>query len=231
MSKGAKKTGGRFRRQAQSAFPERLSKARREKTTILIVGEGRETEPNYFRGLTREDEVAAKFAAKVMKGHGQSPESVVEEATRYKQQAKSRDEAYDEVWCVLDVEGADKRASLDRAVAVAKEKDIDLCLSNPCFEVWLLAHFERKARAYDGSVKVIAQLNKHWRKQYKLDYEKNDEGVYERVSDLTRTAITNAQWVRETHHDVNKPTADCNSSTDVYRLVRRLMGLGEPPES
>lgn len=223
MTKGAIKTG-RFRAKSRPGAPSRRSVGRPVKTTILIVGEGQETEPNYFGELKREDAVTAKFAVTVKKGRGFSPEHVVKEAINHKNRAESRVEDYDEVWCVLDVEGPNKRESLDNAVTMAVRNGITLCLSNPCFEIWLLAHFERKARAYEDCGAVIVQLNKHWQKHYSLDYEKNDDRIYERVADRTQKAIDNARWVRENHHECKANTADCNSSTEVYRLVRKLIG-------
>lgn len=223
MSKGARRTG-RFRRPSRRGVPRRTSRGRPIRRTILIVGEGQETEPNYFRELAKEDEVKRRFAVTIKKGPGISPERVIEETIKHKQRADNRGESYDEVWCVLDVEGPTKRESLDKAAITAQDHSIKLCLSNPAFEVWLLSHFERKARAYDDCDAVIVQLNKHWRKHYKQDYQKNDGRVYLRVSPLTQTAIGNAQWVRENHHKDKQNTADCNSSTEVYRLVRQLIG-------
>ena len=219
MTGRAQRPAGRRRGVAR-----RAASRRSPKTTILIVGEGQKTEPNYFRELRREDNVADKFAVKVKKGNGVSPERVVEEAITHKQEAESRQEYYDQVWCVLDVEGAANRGHLNSAVALAAQNGITLCLSNPCFEVWLLSHFERKARAYNDCDRVIVQLNKWWQKHCRQDYRKNDDRVYHRVSGLTQTAVDNAKWVRETHHQGVANTADCNSSTEVYRLVALLTG-------
>ena len=222
MSKGARKTG-RVRRRRSPHLPTRSRQNRPVKTKVLIVGEARETEPNYFRGLVREDAVTHKFAVSVKKGRGLSAEAAVEQAITLQQQARSREETYDEVWCMLDTEGPANRASLGRAARAAEENEITPCLSNPCFEVWLLAHFEKRGRSYQDCDGVIGQLNKHWNRCFKQAYEKNDGRVYHRVSGLTATAIANARWVRETHHRAKADMADCNSATEVYLLVQKLI--------
>jgi hypothetical protein len=222
MSRGARRIGG-SRRRLSRASPVRSPMRRPVKTTILIVGEGQQTEPNYFRELKLEDNVTAKFSLTVKKGHGRSPEDVIEEALKYKQQAENRVEYYDEVWCVLDVEGPDKRESLEKAMAVAQQNDITLCLSNPCFEVWLLAHFVRQSRAYNDCDSVIVQLNNYWQSLCGQNYQKNDEHIYSWVSSLTITAIENAKLVREIDHRDIINTADANSSTEVYKLVSYLI--------
>jgi len=188
----------------------------------LIVGEGRETEPNYFDGLKREDAVRARFTITVKPGPGISPERVVEEAVKYKNQAAVRSEDYDEVWCVMDTEGVEKRQSLEKALRMAAENQINVCLSNPAFEVWLLSHFERTAGFLLHCAAAIVKLNKHWLKNFSVDYDKTDDRLYQRIADLTSTAICNAEWVREVHHREKKDMADCNSSTEVYLLVKQL---------
>ena len=152
-----------------------------------------------------------------------SPEMVVEEAIKFKKQATERSEEYDEVWCVMDTEGPEKRESLARALRVAREHDIKVCLSSPAFEVWLLLHFERSAGfCLDGRA-VIVKLNKHWVKNFFMEYDKADDRLYHRIADSTSTAIANAQWVREIHHREKPDMVDCNPSTEVYRLVKQFL--------
>jgi hypothetical protein len=44
---------------------------------------------------------------------------------------------FDQVWCVVDV---DEFQDLPEAVRCAAENGIELVVSNPCFELWLLLH-------------------------------------------------------------------------------------------
>lgn len=217
---------GRFRdRQGQ---PQRKpSQRRRELTTILIVGEGQQTEPNYFRGLRDEDVVRKCWSVHVKAAHGFSPEEVIKETIKHKTRA-NRGEPYDEVWAVLDVEGPDKLDSLKKAMKLAKAHNIKLCLSNPSFEVWLLAHFCRSCQEFDDGDHVIIELNKHWRKLVKHDYGKSDDKVYTRLSGLTTTATANAKDVLKKDHK-GKPVHEANSSTEAYLLVERLLNV--PPQS
>ncbi len=50
-----------------------------------------------------------------------------------------------------------------------------------------------------------------------------DEDIYSKLDPLLQTAIKNAYEVREKDHDIDKPTEDCNSSTDVYKLIKKLI--------
>lgn len=220
MSPGARKA--EQNKGAKGFVPQRSSRHRNTKIRILIVGEGQQTEPNYFRKLRDEPVVKARFAITVKGGHGFSQDLVVEEAIEHKRKAERRSEAYDEVWCVIDVEGPSKAESLARACDLARTNGITLWLSNPSFEVWFLLHFVKQARPYNDGDAVIAELQKPWQAQFKREYEKNDESVYDRLRQFMSVAVENAQWVLEKHHQ-STTCIGYNSSTELYKLVLRLM--------
>jgi hypothetical protein len=203
---------------------QRRSRHRPEKTRILIVCEGRETEPNYFRGLRDEEAVRQRFTVVVLKGKGRSSLDVVQQAIAEQEKTVARGEAFDEVWCVFDVEQAGQRQQVIEAREFADQRDIRLAISNPSFEVWLLAHFVRTKRSFTDCDAVVKELNKHWREHFERDYEKNDEQLYMHLADRTQTAIDNARKVRERDWALLSDIVDCNSASEVYRLVERLLG-------
>ena len=190
------------------------------KARILIVGEGQKTEPNYFRALALEPEVTASFTLIVKKGHGFSQDSVVKEAIDHKNKGE-----YDEVWCVIDVEGPAKAENLAAAIALADKHNITLWLSNPSIEVWFLLHLAKQERPYLNGDAAETELNRHWRTHFNREYAKGDETIYLRLRQYMNTALTNAQWVLEQHHQ-NGQCSQSNSSTEIYRLIRRLLPNG-----
>jgi hypothetical protein len=218
--KGGKRTRG-------EKTLRRRSRHRPLKVRILIVCEGRETEPNYFRGLRDEEAVRQNFSVVVQKGKGGSCLAVVEHAVAEKAKAAARGEGFDEVWCVFDVEQAGQRAQVIEGRTLAGRHIIQLALSNPSFEVWFLAHFVRTKRSFAGGDAVIKELNKHWSREFRLDYEKNDEKVYERLAGRTQTARDNARKVRRQDWAAAADILDCNSATDVFLLVELLQGASE----
>ncbi len=220
---------GEKRIKSSGGAPRRRAGSRPIGTRILIVGEGKKTEPSYFRGLKGETVVELHSDVTVRGARGQSPESVVDKTVELKQKEEARgvEFSYDEVWCVLDVEDRHKRSSLGRAIKKAIANDVTMCLSNPCFEVWLLAHFEKKARAHNSARAATKALDTHWKKHFKQSYAKANERIYTSLADRIGTAAKNARWVREKHHDLAKGVQDCNSSTEVYLLVERML-KGKP---
>jgi len=211
-------------RRSRRRPPHRESKQR-----VLAVCESRETEPNYFRGLRDEQGVRVQFAVKLARGKGGTALDAVQRAISIKEQAKGdgREFEFDTVWCVLDVEQAGGNPQLAQARKLANENGIRAVLSNPAFEVWVLAHFERTAKSFIDCDKVIGHLQKHWRSAFGSEYEKNDRKIYHRLSGSTAEAVGNARWVREVHFRDRHDIVDCNSVTDVYRLVEFLLGAPE----
>lgn len=109
----------------------RRAPVREERTQVLIVCGGVATEPAYFRGLKKDRRNPAVRV--VVEAKGVDPASLIRFA------AQKRDMlGCDEVWCVVDVDEFD----VATAVAIARKMDVQLAISNPCFEYWLLLHFE-----------------------------------------------------------------------------------------
>jgi hypothetical protein len=127
-------------RQRRSARP---SSFRESKPIILIVCEGEKTETEYFLGFA---EAACNPAVKVRIAdeHG-VPKTLVKIAKEYKKDAEEKSGrvgdssfVYDSIWCVFDV---DEHPRLGEAIEMARDNSIELAISNPCIELWLLLHF------------------------------------------------------------------------------------------
>jgi hypothetical protein len=189
-----------------------------------------ETEEYYFDGLKREDVVGQAYVLVVQNAHGFSPTNVVKTATKRVKGVTSDGAKYEEKWCVMDVEGVTKADDLATARAEAKKEGFQCALSNPAFEVWILAHFERTCRLFMNADAVISHLRGHWGAvSPSSEYRKADDRIYDKIGHLKSNAIKNA---RAAHKDKGSgDVADRNSSTDVYLLVERLLGTNPPATS
>ncbi|WP_443062657.1 RloB family protein [Streptomyces sp. NBC_00390] len=123
--------------------PQRISKSKNRRVEyrkILIATEGTNTEPQYFEGLSAHLNAKAVRVLNVKTvGVGADPLRIVAEAERRRDRELKSGDGYDEVWCVLDV---DRHANLQSACTRARKSDIDVAISSPCFEIWLLWHYE-----------------------------------------------------------------------------------------
>ena len=207
--------------------PGRTKGIREPKQRILIVCEGEMTEPNYFGALKLESEIARRIVVRVVKGTGGSATETVNRAIQKKSDAsKSNYISYDEIWCVLDVEGEDAGhlSSLRSAIVKAEKQKFKVVLSNPCFEVWYLAHFEKSSERFTTNQDVERKLSRLWQDAFSETYSKSAPNHYERLKDQTTDAIENARSVWEEHIKNGSDMTRHNSSTEVYKLVLRLLG-------
>lgn len=129
---------------APSGSLRRPHKPRERKKRFLIFCEGRETEPSYLSGLIK---FLRSPLIEIEIGDQQGdPKGLVElakarrnEARKSAKHAKDDSLLFDEVWCVFDV---DEHTRLLDAIQQARALSIKLAISNPCFELWLLIHFQ-----------------------------------------------------------------------------------------
>ena len=76
-----------------------------------------------------------------MGASGAVPLTLVNAAAKARDRNPREEGEVDEVWCLFDVEWPKNHPNLDEAVRLAARKDINLAISNPCFELWLALRF------------------------------------------------------------------------------------------
>ncbi|MFB2768241.1 RloB family protein [Pelatocladus sp. BLCC-F211] len=111
-------------------YSRRKVDVRELRKRFLIVCEGEETEPNYFRSFRTPGLVIA------VHGIGANPSRLVEKA----KELHSQDE-YDQIWCVFDRDSWSKQ-DFNNAIQNAKVQGFDVAYSNEAFELWYILHFE-----------------------------------------------------------------------------------------
>ncbi|MFF6908243.1 RloB family protein [Streptomyces sp. NPDC012389] len=140
---------------------KRTKGVRPEQRRFLIYCEGERTEDLYFKGL-RADLRTLPVAVCLGGEHGE-PLSLVRAAIEHKERAlhspQDRRMAYDEVWCVIDVEAPAPHDGLDSALDLARRNGVEVALTNPCFELWIMLHFKDVTR-YSTSNEAQRALEK-----------------------------------------------------------------------
>ncbi len=132
-----------MRKRNRERRPARRDPYKERKPIILIATEGEVTEPEYLEGLKRAVK-NPRVEIEVFGGVG-VPKTLVASAKKRKKAAEKRARRenddnllFDEVWCVFDV---DEHPNIADAKQMAEDNDIELAISNPCFELWLYLHF------------------------------------------------------------------------------------------
>lgn len=121
------------------------------KWKIVIICEGEVTEPRYFKDFARHcknqlvDVEIIKKGGAVRKLVGAVKEKQ-EELTRI---AKKSDDSFDKLFRVWGVPDVDNHPKLLEAKNLTKEHNLNIALSNPCFEIWALLHFHEQDAPLD----------------------------------------------------------------------------------
>ena len=111
----------------------------------MVFCEGEKTEPQYLEALKNQPEIrdAAAVDLRIGTGHGGAvPLTLVALAIDARSRAVAEEAEIDEFWCVFDVEWPRNHPGLGEALHQARENDIRLAITNPCFELWLILHFK-----------------------------------------------------------------------------------------
>lgn len=140
---------------AQRGRGFKQSRRRAERSRLLIVTEGLKTEIQYFEGLLQLLRASGSAVRGVRsKGIGKDPSRVLAAAHAINDQDT---DGYDEIWLVVDV---DEHTTLETALEEGARAGIPIVVSNPCFEIWLLWHYE-DCGAHQDTRQAIARLAKH----------------------------------------------------------------------
>lgn len=195
---------------------------------ILIVGEGRETEYNYFVGFRNAYEdilKATTTSVSVARGRGGNARGIVENAIKALKKFQPDRKRGDRVFLLLDTEGAGRAPELPDAEKLAAKHGVEIVYSCPAFEYWLLCHFARASRGHFADCQaVINALDAQWSSVSKAAYDKADLDLFARLSTLLDAARTQSLQIDLHHIGISGTARRTNPSTQVYELIGILIG-------
>lgn len=179
---------------------DRRHSRRTARPRLLLVFNSECTEQQYFTGL--RDYLNSRAVDIQILLKPRSPLEVVAYANKQKAD-------FDEAWCVVDVDEFD----IPTAAKAARGAGVELVVSNPCFELWLLLHHEDHRAALFGCATAEKQL-----RRYLPRYDKT-RLVFADFAKTVTEAIARAKALEPSGTDHSR-----NPSTSVWRLVEKIIG-------
>ena len=189
---------------------------------ILIVCEGEKTEPSYFTEIKNHYKINTANIV-ICSGSGSDPMSIIHSAKkRYKEENNAND-PFDKVYCVFDKDSHTHYLSALNSIASAKPKDTWFAITSvPCFEYWLLLHFDYTTRAYSSLPnksacdQTISDL-----KKYLPSYKKGQPDIFsnliKRLENAKNNATQSLKAAKESDTD--------NPSTKVHELIDFMQNI------
>jgi hypothetical protein len=204
---------------------------------FFVVAEGERTEYDYVTFLNREFGAEFRFRIDAPKRsilrNGLKPAEVVDEAVMA---MATRD--FDEVWALFD---RDRHEGIPEAIRRAKKAGVEVALSNPAFELWLLLHFDAVPPDWRGSYnEILAKLRRvaQFAEYAKRGDKSLNEVRLQAMCDGQRDAVRRAKALVDgcaaglcsgaTGHATTCDPLKRWPSTDVWRLLTALGIAGSP---
>jgi hypothetical protein len=204
-------------READARPLRRKIATRRPKKTLVVFCEGEKTEPQYLEALKRQPEIrdAAAVDLRIETGHGGAvPLTLVSLAIDARSRAVAEEAEIDEFWCVFDVEWPRNHPGLSDAVRQARENDIRLAITNPCFELWLILHFNDHGAWLDND--AARRLRRG------LDGSSDKSLEAAKYMPLVAAAVRRAADLERRHHKNGAVFPHDNPSSGMHRLIASI---------
>lgn len=210
---------------------ERPSAALIEKPLILIVCEGKNTEPSYFK------QFRLSSATINLVGTGNNNISLVKKAKQLFEKKR-----FEKVWCVFDADpkpsNPKQAQNFNNAIKMAEKNNFGVAYSNQAFEFWLILHFEdhqggsMDRNDYNAKINdLISPFNVAYDgngcKKIEDDFFSLLEGIDEKTKERRiNLAISRAEKIY--NKLVHSNPAREESSTTVFKLVKELLSYSNP---
>lgn len=183
---------------------------------ILIVVEGKKTEPQYFESMKQELKLAtAKI--EIVSASGGDPLEVVEKAKKCVKKKK-----FDKVFCVFDYDK--KPDKYEAAVKATTDSNFETPITSiPCFEFWYLLHYRYSDRPFQDCNEATKEVQKELQKQGIIKTNENYQkklNLYESLRPQLQKAIANAEKIIKRQEEENDRFP--NPQTKVHILVQYL---------
>jgi len=183
---------------------------REPRKRFLVVCGGSVTEPSYFEGVKQK--VRDRLIKLDVVAGTRAPGDIVTKAIRLNNEANARADddfdRFDAVWCVFDKDQFDIRP----AMQAARANGVSTAISNPCFELWLLLHFQEQ------EANISATQARRLCQRYLRDYDKRVD--IDHIWELLRFAMERAEALDALHSRNGNPGA--NPSTNVHELMSQI---------
>lgn len=181
-------------------------------TNIIFVGieggDGQTSKEARYFDIFKEQDIRFQFKVIPCDEHRSSPDQVLENLKS--ELEKEPLQNGDETWMVVDVDKYEPH--LSKAAQECMDAGIDLAVSNPCFEFWLLLHYQDPDDQLQSCNDVKRILNPI------IDNDpKNSEGHSAMFFDKAETAIERAK-----QRDNLEERWPNENGSRVYQIIERF---------
>lgn len=216
-----------FRKRGEERKKRKENIEKLRSSTWLIVCEGEQTEPNYFKGAVEEinKDIDEEYKLKVkIEGKGMNTVSLVKSVEDIQNEIdgyKFTTVPYGKIFVVFDKDSFSNEL-FDKAVEMCEKNGYIALWSNQAIEFWFLLHFNLIESRMDRTI-YATKLNEYFKKEgLNYKYKKNDEKIYEKLITYgsLENAIKNATKIHSNYS--NEKPSKSESCTTVYKFFNEV---------
>ena len=198
---------------------------------IVIATEGKMTENIYFEAM-KVRLCASDVHLEILHRdkNASSPDKVYNQIRSFKEEYVIKDD--DELWIVVDKDRWKDEMLSSVAQYCAADANLHFCLSNPCFELWLLLHLEDISTYNEEQMSLLTE-NKRGTRRGDPWLKRRVRSLMGQYSESKYDANKLLPYVGEAidrakQLDVNpKDRWPQTVGTRVYLLAKSIMGIGD----
>lgn len=193
----------------------------------LIVCEGKQTEPNYFKNavdaINQKIENKYKLKVKIV-GQGMNTTSLVQSTQKIQNEIDGYRTAivpYGKIFVVFDKDNFSEPL-FDEAIMMCEQNGYIPLWSNQAIEYWFLLHFNYLDGKMDRKM-YDSKINEYFKKAgLKYKYQKNDKTIYSKLCKYgsLEEAIVRARKIHSNHQYATPSKSE--SCTTVYRFFEEV---------
>ena len=196
----------------------RIVNCRQKRKLILFAAEGHnKTETYYLQDFIRD---VGNLTLRRSRDASTDPVGMIKGLVDTMDDFDFDSENGDLAFCLFDRDcNQDKELQIRQAMQIANKHNIEIIMSNPCFELWFICHFTSSPRYYASSAELCKDMNK-----FINGYSKSKEGIYSLLKDNLEIAISNAEALEKKalQAGYKKLTADFSPTTEMYKLAKSI---------
>lgn len=200
---------------SSSSFSRTAPKFKTQPRTIILCEDSRscldylEEASNFYRAFAE---------VRILHCGHTDPKGIVEAAIKYRS-------SFEQVFCAID---RDAHETFEEAMQLAKAFGIEMVVSYPCYEYWLLLHHRMTRAPYTavGGLSAADRVTRELRTHPGMsDYAKgSSKGLFTKLLGQLPAAQARAQRGLVEAANDQEP----NPSTSLHLLLKRLELLGKP---
>lgn len=203
--------------------PRRDNKIKIKPEYHLIITEGKNTEPAYFKAI--RDTINRSYRERIQLeiiGEGENTLNLLEKA---KARARRSPNEYKHVWIVYDTDDFPAK-DIDETASLCKKTEKDETVyhaiwSNQCIELWFLLHFSYMHSDLHR-VEYWPKLSEALKERSAGTYAKDREDMFSILRPNMQDAISNAKKLDAENKRRRLPPSKAAPGTKIYELIEKL---------